>query len=107
MPWISEQEQNDLVAKIEETRDWLDKKLEEQSKLSLLDEPAFTVEDVDKEMAKMNKLAKKIFSKKKPKEPKKKKEDEKKEEEEKKDGEEKKEEEKKEEEKKEPENEEL
>lgn len=95
MPWISEQEQADLVAKVEETREWLDKKIEAQSKLSLLEEPAFTLEDVEKEMGKMNKLAKKIFSKKKPKEPKKPKQEEKKEEEKEKE-EEKKEEEKKE-----------
>ena len=80
MPWISEQEQSDLVAKIEETRDWLDKKLEAQAKLSLIDEPAFTIDDVEKEMAKMNKLAKKIFGKRKPKEPKKPKEEKKEEE---------------------------
>jgi len=44
--------------------------------LSLLDEPAFTIDEVNKEMAKMTKLAKKIFGKKKPKEPKKPKADE-------------------------------
>lgn len=77
MPWITEQEQSDLVSKIEETRDWLDKKMEEQDKLGLTDDPAFTMEDFDKELAKMSKLAKKVFGKKKPKEPKKPKKEEK------------------------------
>lgn len=81
MPWVSEQEQSDLVAKVEETREWLDKKLEKQEKLSLLEDPAFTIADVEKEMAKMNKLAKKIFGKKAPKAPKKPKKEEKDEEE--------------------------
>ena len=81
MPWVTEQEQSDLVAKIEETRDWLEKKMKEQEKLSLLEDPAFTTDDVQKEMAKMQKLAKKIFSKKAPKPPKKPKKEEKEEEE--------------------------
>jgi len=46
--------------------------MREQDKLSIMEEPAFTMEQVDKEMAKVTKLAKKIFGKKKPKEPKKK-----------------------------------
>lgn len=75
MPWVSEQEQTDLVSKIEETRDWLDKKMREQEKLTLLDDPAFTTDDLEKEMGKMNKLAKKIFGKKAPKAPKKPKEE--------------------------------
>lgn len=36
--------------------------------MTLMDEPAFTMDQVDKEMAKVTKLAKKIFGKKKPKE---------------------------------------
>ena len=56
-------------------------KLEKQEKLSLLEDPAFTIADVEKEMAKMNKLAKKIFGKKAPKAPKKPKKEEKDEEE--------------------------
>ena len=75
MPWVTEQEQNDLVKRIEETRDWLDKKLEEQDKLGLTDDPSFSMEDFDKELGKMTKLAKKVFSKKKPKEKKPKKEE--------------------------------
>jgi len=75
MPWITEQEQEDLVKKIEETRDWLDNKMEEQDKLELTEDPSFNVEDFEKEMGKMTKLAKKIFGKKKPKEKKPKKEE--------------------------------
>ena len=73
MPWVTEQEQEDLVSKVEETRDFIDKKMDEQSKLGLTDDPSFSMDQVDKEMTKLNKLAKKIFGKKKPKEPKKKK----------------------------------
>lgn len=40
--------------------------------MTLMEEPAFTMDQVDKEMAKVTKLAKKIFGKKKPKEEKKK-----------------------------------
>lgn len=29
MPWVTEQDQQDLLEKVEETRDWLDKKMEE------------------------------------------------------------------------------
>ena len=72
MPWVTEQEQQDLVDKVKDMRDWIDKKMDEQAKLTLMDDPAFTMEQVDKEMAKVTKLAKKIFGKKKPKEDKKK-----------------------------------
>lgn len=29
MPWVTEQEQQDLVDKVEEMRDWIDKKMRE------------------------------------------------------------------------------
>lgn len=73
MPWVTEQEQQDLIDKCEEMRDWIEKKMREQDKLSIMEEPAFTMSEVDKEMAKVTKLAKKIFGKKKPKEKKEKK----------------------------------
>ena len=75
MPWVTEQEQKDLEDKIAETRDWIDKKIEEQEKRTLLEEPAFTMAELDKEAAKMTKLAKKIFGKRKPKPQKPKKEE--------------------------------
>ena len=81
MPWITEQEQTDLLERIDETREWLYGKIEEQAKLSADEDPAFTVDDIEGRMKKVNTLAKKVFSKKKPKEPKKKKEEEKTEEE--------------------------
>jgi len=65
-PWITEQEQQDLVAKLDETRDWIEGKVQEQEKLSLQDDPAFSHDEVEKEMAKLQKFAKKIFGKKKP-----------------------------------------
>lgn len=71
MPWVTEQEQDDLTAKIEETKDWIEKRMAEQEGRALTEEPAFTMDQVDKEMEKLNKLAKKIFGKKQPKEKKK------------------------------------
>ena len=47
MPWVTEQEQKDLVEKVEEVTDWLDKKMDEQEKKSLTEEPAFTMDDVE------------------------------------------------------------
>ena len=76
MPWVTETEQNDLIEKIEETRDWLEKKLEEQSQVSLTEDPVFKWDDVEAKMKKLNTMAKKIFGKKKPKEKKPKKEEE-------------------------------
>jgi len=29
MPWVTEQEQTDLIEKVDETREWLDGKIEE------------------------------------------------------------------------------
>ena len=75
MPWVSEQEQQDLIEKVEEMRDWIEKQTREQAKLTLMDEPAFTMEEVDKKMKKVTDFAKKIFGKKKPKEKKSKKEE--------------------------------
>ena len=76
-PWVTEQEQTDLLEKVDETRDWLNGKIEEQAALSPEEDPAYTVDDVDAKMKTLRKLADKVFSKKKPKEPKKKKEEEK------------------------------
>ena len=68
MPWVTEQEQQDLVDKCEEMRDWIEKKMAEQEKLSIMEEPAFTMDQVNEKMTKVTKFAKKIFGKKKPKE---------------------------------------
>lgn len=69
-----------MLEKVDETREWLDQKVEEQSALTPMDDPVFTVSEVEARMKKVTALAKKVFAKKKPKEPKKKKEEEKKEE---------------------------
>jgi len=69
----------------------LNGKIEEQAVKGADEDPAFTVDEIEGRMKKVNTLSKKVFSKKKPKEPKKKKEEEKTEEGEtdgKKDGEE-------------------
>jgi len=57
-----------LVSKCEDTLDWIEKKMAAQDKLSIMEEPAFTMDEVNKEMTKVTKFAKKIFGKKKPKE---------------------------------------
>ena len=77
MPWVTEQEQNDLLEKVDETKQWLDMKIEAQEALGHDEEPAIKVEDIEIKMKKLTTLSKKIFNKKKPKEPKKKKEEEK------------------------------
>ena len=80
MPWVTEQEQSDLREKVDETKQWLEEKIEAQEALGLDEEPAFTVDDIEAKMKKLTTLSKKVFNKKKPKEPKKKKEEEKKDE---------------------------
>ena len=75
MPWVTEQEQTDLLEKTDETREWLDGKIEEQSKLTPMDDPAFTIAEIETRMKKVTQLAKKVFHKKKPIEKKKKKEE--------------------------------
>ena len=72
MPWVTEQEQTDLLEKVDETRDWLDGKIEEQSKLTPMDDPAFTIAEIETRMKKVTQLAKKVFHKRKPIEKKKK-----------------------------------
>ena len=75
MPWVTEDEQNDLVEKIDETRDFIEEKMNDQEvNGSLSEDPLFTMDDVETKMKKLEILSKKIFGKKKPKEPKKKKE---------------------------------
>ena len=66
MPWVTEQEQKDLSERIEETRDWIEKKMEAQEKLALTEDPAFTIEQLNQKMELLSKLAKKVFGKKKP-----------------------------------------
>ena len=73
-----------MIEKVDETRAWLDERIEVQNSRAPDEEPVFTIDEVEARMKKVSTLAKKVFSKKKPKEPKKKKEEEKTEEEEKK-----------------------
>ena len=62
----------DLLEKTDETREWLDGKIEEQSKLTPMDDPAFTIAEIETRMKKVTQLAKKVFHKRKPIEKKKK-----------------------------------
>ena len=86
MPWVTEEEQDDLVSKVQETIDFIEEKVQEQEKEgSLTEEPKFTMDELEGKVKKLDALKKKIYGKKKPKEPKKPKEKKIEEEEEKKD----------------------
>jgi hypoxia up-regulated 1 len=75
MPWITEGEQDDLTEKIQELIDFIEEKMNEQNTQGSLDEePLFTMEEIEGKMKKLETLTKKIYGKKKPKEPKKPKE---------------------------------
>merc|ERR1712232_331386 len=83
-PWITPEEINDVVEKMNEMRTWLEEKVKEQSEKSLEDDPVFNVAQVEAKYRPLDKLYKKIVNKKKPKEkkpPKKEKDEEKKDEE--------------------------
>jgi hypothetical protein len=69
--WILEVEQADVTSKIEDTQKWLEEKMNEQSQLTMTDEPTFTSKQLDNKVKSAEKLYKKISGKKKPKEPKK------------------------------------
>ena len=73
MPWVTEEEQQDLVDKIEETIKWIEDQVEEQSKKELSDDPVFTSDQMQQKLKKYDTLSKKINGKKKPKEKKQKK----------------------------------
>lgn len=80
MPWVTEQEQSDLREKIDEFRAWLESQIESQEKLALDEDPAFSMDEVEAKLKKVQALAKKVYNKKKPREPKKPKADKKEEE---------------------------
>lgn len=67
-PWISEADGKDLSDKIEDTRTWLDEKIEAQAKEGLTADPVFTSDVVQQRVEKVSKLFKKTTDKKKPKE---------------------------------------
>lgn len=67
-PWISEDDAKDLFDKIEDTRNWLDEKIEAQAKEGLAAEPVFTADVVNQKVEKVAKLYKKTTDKKKPRE---------------------------------------
>ena len=83
--WITKEERQDILDKVEEVRVWLRLELEAANKKELYEEPTFKIEDVGKKMTQLKKLYTKISNKKKPKPPKEEKKEEKKDDEEKKD----------------------
>jgi hypothetical protein len=60
-----------VLEKINETRDWLIEKVQEQSNKGLDEDPSFTISQVETKIKAVSKLYKKVVSKKKPKEKKK------------------------------------
>lgn len=65
--WILEAEQQDVIEKAQEAQQWLEERMNEQSQLTPLDEPAFTARQLDKRVKDAEKLYKNVFGKKKPK----------------------------------------
>lgn len=85
--WITKEERQDVLDKVEEVRVWLRLQMEEQNKLKLYEDPSLKLDDVTKKMTQIKKLFTKISGKKKPKPPKEEKKEEEKKEEEKKEDE--------------------
>ena len=73
-PWITDDEKNDVLEKIEDMNSWLEEKVKEQAEKKLTDDAVLTAKDVDAKFKPVEKLYKKVTDKKKPKETKKKKE---------------------------------
>lgn len=49
-PWVPELERNKSLEKVQEIRTWFNNSIEEQSKLSLSDDPALTLKDIRKKL---------------------------------------------------------
>jgi len=74
MPWVTEEEQDDLSSKANDVITFIEENLAKQeAEGSLSEEPLFTVDEVLQKMKKLESFGKKIFGKKKPKEKKEKK----------------------------------
>lgn len=74
-PWVTENEQSDLIEKIKDTLDFVEEKANlQETQGSLNEDPLFTMDEVEAKMKKLTTFSDKIFNKKKPKEPKKPKE---------------------------------
>ena len=68
MPWVAEDEKQDLVEKVQETIDFIEEKMQlQENEGSLTEEPLFTMDEIETKMKKLETLSKKIFGKKKPK----------------------------------------
>lgn len=67
-PWIGAEEGKDLTDKIEETRNWLEDKIAEQTKAGLTADPVLTQDQVVSRVEKVAKMYRKVTDKKKPKE---------------------------------------
>ena len=67
-PWISEEEKKDVLDKVEETREWMEKELAAQNLLKKHEDPVFSVALLADKMKKLQKIFKKVSQKPKPKE---------------------------------------
>lgn len=73
-PWITDDEKNDVLEKMNDMNSWLEEKVKEQAEKKLTDDAVITAKDIDAKFKPVEKLYKKVTDKKKPKEVKKKKE---------------------------------
>jgi len=69
-PWITESERNDVLDRVNETREWLEGKVAEQEKQRLDEEPVLQANDILARTKKVQALFKKVSTKSKPKKPK-------------------------------------
>jgi hypoxia up-regulated 1 len=67
-PWITEDEKNDVLEKIADMNSWLEDKVKEQSKKTLMEDAHFTAKDVEDKFKPVERLYKRVVEKKKPKE---------------------------------------
>lgn len=65
--WVTEEEVKEVTDKIEETEQWLEEKMNEQSQLTPLQEPAFTTKQLEQKLKQVEKLHKNVTTKRKPK----------------------------------------
>jgi len=66
-PWVTEQEKIDVLEKINEMRTWLEEQVQKQAESKLSEDPVFTTAQVETKFKPLDKLYKKVVTKKKPK----------------------------------------
>ena len=67
MPWVTEEEQANFIEQLKEVKDWIDAKVAEQEGRPLTEPPIFTSDELNDKMELLNKAAKKVYGKRRPK----------------------------------------